>query len=500
MTEHTHDTKTDLTDYRRHKLEQWRAAGVNPYPHEFARTHHAADILASAETLEGKKVIAAGRIVSFRAHGKSTFFHILDGSGRVQCYAKADNLGELYARLDWLDLGDFVGVEGDVFKTRTGETTINISSFTLLSKSLQPLPEKWHGLSDTEIRYRKRYLDIISNDEVREIFRKRTLIVSTIRAFLDNLGFMEVETPVLQPLYGGAAARPFITHHNALDTDLYLRIADELYLKRLIVAGYERVYEVCKDFRNEGIDRDHNPEFTMIECYAAYWDYRDVMKMLRDLYVHVTTVVNGKPEITFDGQVIDLSKEWAEYPLLDIIKDRTGVDLTNTDPARARAEAKRIHVDIPDDASYGKVVDEIFSQKVQPDLVGPTFITDYPEEISPLAKKHRSKPGLVERFELFMCRKELGNAFTELNDPIDQRARFVAMAEAAKRGEEEAHQLDEDFLLAIEHGMPPTGGLGFGVDRMVMAITGAPSIREVILFPTLRPQRADSVVDSADGV
>ena len=500
MTEPTHDTKTDLTDYRRQKLEQWRSAGVNPYPYEFERTHQAIAILNSFESLEGKKVIAAGRIVSFRAHGKSTFFHILDGTGRIQCYAKADVLGELYTRLDWLDLGDFVGVEGDVFKTRTGETTINISSFTMLSKSLQPLPEKWHGLTDTEIRYRRRYLDLISNDEVREIFRKRTQIVSTIRAFLDNLGFIEVETPVLQPLYGGAAARPFITHHNALDTNLYLRIADELYLKRLIVGGFERVYEVCKDFRNEGIDRDHNPEFTMVECYAAYWDYRDVMKMLRDLYVHVTAVVNGKPEITFDGQAIDLSVPWAEFPLLDIIKDRTGVDLANTDPARARAEAKRIHVDVPDDASYGKVVDEMFSQRVQPDLVGPTFITDYPEEISPLAKKHRSKPGLVERFELFMCRKELGNAFTELNDPIDQRARFVAMAEAAKRGEEEAHQLDEDFLQAIEHGMPPTGGLGFGIDRMVMAITGAPSIREVILFPTLRPQRADSVGDSADGV
>lgn len=500
MTEHTHETSAELIDHRRHKLDQWRSARVNPYPHEFDPTHKAADILGAFEALEGKKVVAAGRIVSWRAHGKSTFFHLLDGTGRIQCYAKADVLGEAYARLDWLDIGDFVGVEGEIFKTRTGETTINIAAFSILSKSLRPLPEKWHGLQDTELRYRRRYLDLISNDEVREIFRKRTQIVSSVRSFLDNLGFLEVETPVLQPLYGGAAARPFITHHNALDTDLYLRIADELYLKRLIVGGFERVYEVCKDFRNEGIDRDHNPEFTMVECYAAYWDYRDVMKMLRDLYIHVTTVVNGKPEITFDGQAIDLSAPWPEYPLLDIIKERTGVDLQDTDPIRARAEAKRIHVDIPADASYGKVVDEIFSQRVQPDLTGPTFITDYPEEISPLAKKHRSKPGLVERFELFMCRKELGNAFTELNDPIDQRARFMAMAEAAKRGEEEAHQLDEDFLLALEHGMPPTGGLGFGIDRMVMAITGAPSIREVILFPTLRPQRADSVAGDADGV
>ncbi len=499
MTENIHDTSAELTEHRRQKLDQWRANGTNPYPHEFTRTHEAQAILASFETLEGKRIIAAGRIVSWRAHGKSTFFHILDGSGKVQCYAKADVLGAVYARLDWLDIGDFVGVEGDVFRTRTGEVTINIAKFTLLSKSLRPLPEKWHGLVDTELRYRRRYLDLVSNDEVRELFRKRTQIVSAVRAFLDGLGFMEVETPVLQPLYGGAAARPFITHHNALDTDLYLRIADELYLKRLIVGGYERVYEVCKDFRNEGIDRDHNPEFTMVECYAAYWDYRDVMKMLRDLYIHVTTVVNGEPEITFDGQPIDISQPWPEYPLLDIIRERTGVDLSDTDPARARAEAKRIHVEVPDGASYGKVVDEIFSQRVQPELIGPTFITDYPEEISPLAKKHRSKPGLVERFELFMCRKELGNAFTELNDPIDQRARFMAMAEAAKRGEEEAHQFDEDFLFALEHGMPPTGGLGFGVDRMVMAITGAPSIREVILFPTLRPQRADSAGETSDG-
>ncbi|HWO57439.1 MAG TPA: lysine--tRNA ligase [bacterium] len=490
MTDHIHDTSAELLEHRRHKLDQWRAAGVNPYPHEFARTHQAGAILEGFAALEGRMVRAAGRIVSWRAHGKSTFFHILDGTAQIQCYAKADVLGDLYARLDWLDLGDFIGVEGEVFKTRTGEITINLKSFTLLSKSLRPLPEKWHGLTDTELRYRRRYLDLISNEDVRELFRKRTRIVSAVRAFLDNLGFMEVETPVLQPLYGGAAARPFITHHNALDTDLYLRIADELYLKRLIVGGFERVYEVCKDFRNEGIDRDHNPEFTMVECYAAYWDYRDVMKMLRDLYIHVTTEVNGIPEIPFDGQSIDLSQPWPEYPLLDIIRERTGVDLTNTDPVRARAEAKRIHVEIPDNASYGKVVDEIFSQRVQPDLVAPTFITDYPEEISPLAKKHRSKPGLVERFELFMCRKELGNAFTELNDPIDQRARFMAMAEAARRGEEEAHQLDEDFLLALEHGMPPTGGLGFGIDRMVMAITGAPSIREVILFPTLRPERA----------
>lgn len=477
-------------EHRRAKLAKWRAAEVDPYPYSYNRTHEATPIVSNYESMEGKTVRVAGRIVSWRAHGKSTFFHILDGTGKIQCYAKADVVGmDTYARLDWFDVGDFIGVEGEVFKTRTEEVTVKVARFDLLAKSMRPLPEKWHGLVDKELRYRRRYLDLISNPSVRELFVRRSRLLTSIRTFLDGRGFLEVETPVLQPIYGGAAARPFVTHHHALDAQFYLRIADELYLKRLIVGGYEKVYEICKDFRNEGIDRDHNPEFTMIELYVAYADYRDMMSLFRELIIDAATIVRGEPTFAWDGQTIDLSGAWAELPLLDAIAEKTGLDLTDADAGKAREGAKRIGVEMADGASYGKVVDEVFSQRVQPGLLRPTFITDYPEEVSPLAKKHRSKPGLVERFELFMAGKEMGNAFTELNDPQDQRARFEAMA---RRGDdEEAHPFDEDYLFALEHGMPPTGGLGFGLDRLAMVLTGATSIREVILFPTLRPQSAD---------
>ncbi|HUU45239.1 MAG TPA: lysine--tRNA ligase [Acidobacteriota bacterium] len=485
--QHT-DPGGDPLAHRRAKLDHWRTANVDPFPRRFARSHLAQDVLGSFETLAEKSVSVAGRIISWRAHGKSTFFHILDGSGRIQCYAKADVLGaETYSRLDWFDVGDFVGVTGTVFRTRTDEVTVRVEAIELLSKSLRPLPEKWHGLVDKELRYRRRYLDLIANAEVRDLFVKRAQILSHVRRFLDARGFLEVETPVLQPLYGGAAARPFTTYHNSLDAEFYLRIADELYLKRLIVGGYEKVYEVCKDFRNEGIDRDHNPEFTMVELYVAYADYRDIMTLFREMLIEVATVVRGEPTIEFEGQTVDISGTWPEIPLLDAIREATGCDLTVSDDDAARRAARAIGVELPDDATYGKVVDEVFTQRVQPDLIAPTFITDYPEEISPLAKKHRAKPGLVERFELFITRREIGNAFSELNDPDDQRARFEAMAQAAQRGDAEAHRLDEDYLFALEHGMPPTGGLGFGLDRLVMVLTGAPTIREVILFPTLRP-------------
>jgi lysyl-tRNA synthetase class 2 len=499
----------DPLDHRRDKLDRWRQAGIDPFPHAFERTHFSKQVIDNFDGLEGKPVRVAGRIVSFRPHGKSTFFHLLDGDGQIQCYAKIDAVGEeLYQRLDWLDLGDFVGVSGEVFKTRTGEVSIKAGSFVILAKSMRPLPEKWHGLVDKELRYRRRYLDLISDPAVRDLFVTRAKIITRIRSFLDARGFLEVETPVLQPIYGGAAARPFTTHHNALDAEFYLRIADELYLKRLIVGGYEKVYEVCRDFRNEGIDRDHNPEFTMVELYVAYADYRDIMALFRELVIDAAIAARGEASFPFGDQVIDLTAPWAEIPLLDLILKKTDVDLRPRDEvrervsaqmfhfedpvkaSRARDEARRIGVEVPADASYGKVVDEIFSQRVQPGLIEPTFVTDYPVEISPLAKRHRSKPGLVERFELFMGGREVGNAFTELNDPDDQRARFEAMAEAARKGDFEAHRVDEDFLLALEHGMPPTGGLGFGVDRLVMTLTGAPSIREVILFPTLRPTRA----------
>ena len=499
MSQNEQTPENELIANRREKLARWRAAGIDPYPHHFERTHRSGEVLASYDALEGKPVKVAGRIVSLRPHGKSTFFHIQDGDGRLQCYAKADQLGpELYERIGWLDLGDFVGISGEVFKTRTEETTVAVREITLLSKALRPLPEKWHGLTDKEIGYRRRYLDLISNEEVRELFRTRARIVTQIRSFLDARGFLEVETPVLQPIYGGAAARPFTTFHNALGADFYLRIADELYLKRLLVGGYDKVYEVCRDFRNEGIDRDHNPEFTMVELYAAYFDYRDIMNLFRELIIDVATAACGKPQVEFNGQTIDLTQPWREVPLLDIIKEKTGIDLSEPDAAKARKAAQSIGVDTPPDASYGKIVDDVFSERVQPDLIEPTFLTDYPVEISPLAKRHRQHAGLVERFELFMAAKEVGNAFSELNDPDDQRSRFEAMADAVKKGDFDAHQVDEDFLLALEHGMPPAGGLGFGVDRLTMILTGAPSIREVILFPTLRPLTGGS--SSADEV
>ncbi|GAB4325315.1 MAG: lysine--tRNA ligase [Candidatus Zixiibacteriota bacterium] len=493
-------SQNELIVNRREKLKRWRQAGVDPYPHKYERTHTSREILEQYESLEGQTVRIAGRIVAFRPHGKSTFFHILDGDGKLQCYAKKDQLGdEMYDRLGWFDLGDFIGVTGEVFKTRTGETTVAVHDYTLLAKALRPLPEKWHGLVDKETRYRQRYLDLVSNEEVREVFRVRARIISAIRSFLDARGFLEVETPVLQPIYGGAAARPFVTHHNALNAQFYLRIADELYLKRLLVGGYERVYEVCRDFRNEGIDRDHNPEFTMVELYAAYFDYRDIMNLFRELIIEVTMAARGKPSFEFNGREIDLTKPWREVPLLDIIKEMTGIDFSDPDAEKARQAARAIGVDTPDDASYGKVVDDVFSERVQPELIEPTFLTDYPLEISPLAKRHRTKPGLVERFELFMAAREVGNAFSELNDPDDQRGRFEAMADAVRRGDFDAHQVDEDFLTALEHGMPPTGGLGFGVDRLTMTLTGLTSIREVILFPTLRPLGSHATQPSDEG-
>ncbi len=495
------EARTDTGDplaHRRDKLDRWRQAGVDPFPHAYQRTHLSRQIIDGYDALEGKAVRVAGRVVSLRPHGKSTFFHLLDGDGQIQCYAKIDAVGEeQYRRLDWLDLGDFVGVSGEVFKTRTGEVSVKATEFVLLAKSMRPLPEKWHGLTDKELRYRRRYLDLISDPAVRELFVTRAKIISRIRSFLDARGFLEVETPVLQPIYGGAAARPFTTHHNALDAEFYLRIADELYLKRLIVGGYEKVYEVCRDFRNEGIDRDHNPEFTMIELYVAYADYRDIMALFRELLIDAAIVANGEPSFPHGDQKIDLTLPWTEIPLLEAIQKKTGLDLSKPDDGAARAAAKSIGVDIPPDASYGKVVDEVFSQRVQPELIAPTFLTDYPVEISPLAKRHRAKPGLVERFELFMGGREVGNAFSELNDPDDQRSRFEAMAEGARKGDVEAHQIDDDFLLALEHGMPPTGGLGFGIDRLVMTLTGAPTIREVILFPTLRPPKAGQSPDLA---
>jgi lysyl-tRNA synthetase class 2 len=395
---------------------------------------------------------------------------------------------EKFELLDCFDIGDHIGVEGKVFVTKTGEKTIRAKDFTILSKSLRPLPEKWHGLQDKEIRYRQRYLDLIVSPRVKETFLTRTKIIQKMREFLDDLGFVEVETPILQPIYGGASARPFVTHHNVLDMDLYLRIADELYLKRLIIGGFEKVYEFCKDFRNEGMDKNHNPEFSMLELYQAYADYNEIMELYRKMLIYVTEEIFGSTKFTYQGNEINLGEEWKKIPILDSIKEIGGVDVAEKDEKELREIAENLELNIAEGANKWKIVDTLFDNLVQPKLIQPTFITDYPMEISPLAKKHRKKEGLTERFELFIGGLELGNAFSELNDPLDQRKRFEQQKKLRELGDEEAQVLDEDYLRALEYGMPPTGGLGVGIDRVVMLFTDSSSIRDVIFFPQMRPE------------
>jgi len=477
------------------KLERLRERGIDPYPARASRTHTSAEAIAAYEAAaegQGVEVQVAGRVMSVRVMGKSTFAHIVDGSGRVQVYLRQDEIGEdAYEmfRRD-VDLGDFVAARGRMFRTRTGEATVHVEAFELLAKALRALPEKWHGLRDVEVRYRQRYLDLIANPEVRDVFIKRTRIVSAIRRYLDARGFLEVETPVLQPLYGGAAARPFTTYHNALDRTLYLRIADELYLKRLIIGGLDRVYEIGHNFRNEGISTEHNPEFTVIELYQAYADYHDMMGLVEEVYSTVAEEVLGTTRITYQGEAIDLTPPWRRVTMRDAIREHTGIDIEEyRDLEGLWQEARRRDLPAAKKPTWGKMVEEVFSQCVEPTLIQPTFVLDFPVEVSPLAKKKPGAPHLVERFEFFIGRLECGNAFTELNDPLDQRERFEAQRRDADAGDEEAHPVDEDFLTAVEHGMPPTGGLGVGVDRMVMLFTDQPSIREVILFPQLRTQQ-----------
>jgi len=482
---------SELLLHRREKLKKLKEKNINPYPYSFRRTHLSSQIIEDFEKLEKeqKEVKIAGRMISLRLHGKTLFFHLKDGAGKVQVYVRSDEVGkEKFELFDLFDIGDFLGVTGKVFKTRTGEITVRAADFRLLSKSLRPLPEKWHGLQDKELRYRQRYVDLIVNDEVRELFLFRTELIRAIRKFLDDLGFVEVETPILQPLYGGAFARPFVTHHNALDMDLYLRIADELYLKRLIVGGFEKVYEISKSFRNEGMDRNHNPEFTMLELYQAYADYNDIMELYENLLNYVANHTLGSNKFEFESRKIDLTPPWRRIPLLESIKEHTGVDLTDKTEEETREIASKLNVKEDLNRPKGKLIEAIFESRVQPHLIQPTFITDYPLEMSPLAKKHRKKEGLTERFELFIGGCEMGNAFSELNDPLDQKERFLQQAELAKRGDEEAQVLDEDFIRALEYGMPPTGGLGFGIDRLVMVLTNTHSIREVIFFPQMRPE------------
>jgi len=481
----------EFLQHRRDKLKKLKEKKVNPYPYKFDRTHSTEDILNNFESLEKeeKEVTTAGRIVSLRKHGKSLFFHIQDGYDKIQVYVKADEVGnDKFELFEYFDIGDHVGVEGKVFVTKTGEKSIRARDFTILSKSLQPLPEKWHGLQDKELRYRQRYLDLIVNPKVKETFVKRTKIIQAMRRFLDDSGFLEVETPILQPIYGGASARPFVTHHNTLDIDLYLRIADELYLKRLIIGGFEKVYEFCKDFRNEGMDKNHNPEFSMLELYQAYADYNDIMELYREMLISVAKEVLDSTKFTYQGNQIDLSGEWKRIPMLDSIKEIGGVDVIDKDEGELKEIALNLELNVAGTANKWKIIDTLFGSLVQPKLIQPTFITDYPMEISPLAKKHRKKEGLTERFELFIGGLELGNAFSELNDPLDQRQRFEQQKKLRELGDEEAQVLDEDFLRALEYGMPPTGGLGVGIDRVVMLFTDSASIRDVIFFPQMRPE------------
>ncbi len=480
----------DQEQQRYQKLDRLRARGIEPFPLRATRTHtarEAVDAFARGETVQGAQL--AGRLVALRDMGKLTFAHLEDASGRIQLLFRRDAVGaDNYALLlKEFDLGDFVGAEGSVFRTKTGEITLEVQRFALLAKTLSPLPEKWHGLKDVETRYRQRYLDLLANEDVRKIFVARTRAITAMRQYLDAHGFVEVETPVLQPLYGGAAAEPFTTHHNKLDRDLYLRIAVELYLKRLLVGGLERVYEIGKNFRNEGIDAEHNPEFTMMECYQAYADYTTMMKLVEEVFAACAQAAAGSLQITYQGNTVDLTPPWRRMTIREAILQETGVDIAkdaDLPSLRARIEERGLKIELH--PTWGKQVDELLSTFVEPKLIQPTFIMDYPVEISPFAKKKPENPRIVERFEPFAGGLELGNAFTELNDPVDQYERFVEQAEQRRAGDREAHQVDLDFVSALMHGMPPTGGLGLGVDRMVMLLTDQPSIREVILFPQLR--------------
>ena len=486
----------ELIEQRIRKLEELRQAGFEPFGGAFNAEDHASVLRdtfgsVSKEALAADPVSCslAGRVVAMRDFGKAAFAHVQDTTGKIQIYLRKDVLGEKYALIKKLDIGDIVGLRGKLFRTKTDELTVEVDDFVFLTKSLRPLPEKWHGLKDIETRYRQRYVDLIVNPEVRETFIKKSMIIKAIRDFLEAKSFIEVETPMMQPIPGGATARPFKTHHNALDTDLYLRIAPELYLKRLLVGGYERIYELNRNFRNEGISTKHNPEFTMLEFYIAYRDYDFLMSFTEELIPFVAQKALGTLKIPYGDQIIDLTPPWPRIPMLDALQQKGVPQEIFTDSEKAKAWAKANRIEIERGAGLGKILDEIFKEKVEPDLVQPTFITDHPVELSPLAKRKPGNPALVERFELFMTSREIANAFSELNDPMDQRQRFLAQVEAKAQGDEEAHSMDEDFVRALEFGMPPAAGEGIGIDRLVMLLTNSQSIRDVILFPQLKPEQ-----------
>ncbi len=504
----------ELQAIRQAKADQLRAMGIDPYPSRARRSHTSDEALKRYAALEPtlgqagedpEAITVVGRIVGFRDQGKTVFAHLRDGHGQLQLFVRREALGEdAHAAFRKLyDLGDFAQATGHLFRTRAGEVTLRVVEVRMLAKALNAPPEKWHGLTDVETRYRRRYADLLASADVRRVFEIRARTVSALRRFLDGRGYLEVETPVLQPLYGGAAARPFTTHHNALDQTFYLRIADELYLKRLVAGGYERVYEISKDFRNEGIDRNHSPEFTMLEFYEAYADYTTMMESVETMVAQVATEVLGAPRIPFRGEGVDVSPPWPRRTLRDAIREASGVDyVEHPDQAGLLAAARAAGADVPADTVWARIVDELLKQFVRPNLIAPTFLTDYPVALSPLAKRKADDPTHVERFQPFLGGGEIGNAFTELNDPLDQLARFRDQQRDREAGDEDAMPIDADFVNALMYGMPPTGGVGLGIDRLVMLFTDQDSIRDVVLFPALRnlPPEADPVVALVSGI
>lgn len=494
------------------KLRELRELGINPYPESFDKTHTTAEILAgfvdeAPEPLSNVRV--AGRIMSMRKMGKASFCHIQDMHGRLQIYLKQDDLGSTYENLRLFDIGDIIGIEGFVFRTRMGEVSVHAKTVTMLTKSITPIPvgkeevhedgsvTRYDAIADKEQRYRKRYLDLIANHDIKDTFIKRSLIIRAMRRFFDDRGYLEVETPILQPIYGGATARPFVTHHNALDIPLYLRIADELYLKRLIVGGFEGVYEISKNFRNEGMDKTHNPEFTAMEIYVAYKDYWWMMDMTEELLSTIVSESCGSTTVEFQGTTLSFARPFHRAKMFDLFAEHTGMNLRGLSREELLAAARSLEVVVDHKSSAMKILDEIFSVKVQPHLIQPTFVIDYPVEMSPLAKAHRTEKGLVERFELFVMGKEVANAFSELNDPLDQRDRLEDQSRIRAAGDDEAMVVDEDFLNAIDVGLPPTAGMGMGIDRLVMLLTNNDSIRDVLFFPQMRPEKSDTT-DSQD--
>ncbi len=487
-----------LMAQRRAKIDEWRAIGCEPYAYRYDVTHRATDLLARGDAVTeepGESVRIAGRLMARRGHGKAGFGHVLDESGRIQVYFRSDVLGSAFARYELLEVGDWVGIEGPLFRTRTGEITVRATQVELLAKSIRPLPEKWHGLTDPETRFRQRYADLFVNLEVREVFRRRARLVSRIRHFLDERAYLEVETPVLQPLYGGAFARPFVTRHNALDLDLYLRVSNELYLKRLIVGGLDRVYEFSRDFRNEGMDRSHNPEFTLLEYYQAFADVHDMMTLTERLVCDALQHACGTLQLTYGDRTLDFTPPWPRLSMLDAVSERLGESVHALDEQQLGRQLSRLNLHPRQGTGAGGMLDQLFTELVQPGLQDPTFLVDFPVETSPLARVSRTNPRMVERFEMFVAGMELANAFSEQNDPDAQQRAFEAQGAARARGDDEAQPLDEDYLRALQYGMPPTGGVGIGVDRLVMLATDSRSIRDVLLFPQLRPEEGRLVED-----